>query len=164
MFNEFSQGVINICDKIVNATVELYNKISEDLLPTPEKSHYVFNLRDLSKCIQGIMQVEPSTTRDAKQMTRLFYHECLRVFHDRLIDANDKNYFYRLLSNTCYRIFSDEVIRLPPQTDETLNEPPILYFGDFMNFGVSKELRYYEEITNVVKMKEVLQVLLFFFY
>lgn len=34
-------------------SVEIYVRMSTDLLPTPAKSHYVFNLRDLSKCIQG---------------------------------------------------------------------------------------------------------------
>ena len=34
-------------------SVEIYGRMSTDLLPTPAKSHYVFNLRDLSKCVQG---------------------------------------------------------------------------------------------------------------
>ena len=34
-------------------SVEIYGRMSTDLLPTPTKSHYIFNLRDLSKCIQG---------------------------------------------------------------------------------------------------------------
>ena len=34
---------------LVNATISLYTKISLDLLPTPMKSHYVFNLRDVAK-------------------------------------------------------------------------------------------------------------------
>lgn len=34
-------------------SVEIYMRMSTDLLPTPAKSHYIFNLRDLSKCIQG---------------------------------------------------------------------------------------------------------------
>lgn len=37
----------------MDAAVEIYNRLSVDLLPTPAKSHYVFNLRDLSKCVQG---------------------------------------------------------------------------------------------------------------
>lgn len=154
-FNEFSQSVSEIGDQIVNATVDIYNRIATDLLPTPEKSHYIFNLRDLSKCIQGIMQSVPSSTRNIKQMLRLFYHECLRVFHDRLIDDNDKNYFYQLLSQICSRTFGDEVISL---SSNNIDEPPQLFFGDFMQFGAPMESRIYEEITNIEKMKTILQV------
>lgn len=39
----------------VSFSVEIYVRMSTDLLPTPAKSHYVFNLRDLSKCIQGLL-------------------------------------------------------------------------------------------------------------
>uniref|UniRef100_A0A4W3JLA8 Dynein axonemal heavy chain 6 n=1 Tax=Callorhinchus milii TaxID=7868 RepID=A0A4W3JLA8_CALMI len=52
---EFSIGVKQCSVNIVEAAVEIYHRMSVDLLPTPAKSHYVFNLRDLSKCIQGKM-------------------------------------------------------------------------------------------------------------
>lgn len=55
---------------MVTATVEIYQRIADDLLPTPEKSHYVFNLRDLSKCIQGIMQADPVSVKESKQILR----------------------------------------------------------------------------------------------
>jgi hypothetical protein len=67
---EFSQPIIDIGDKVVTAAVQLYGKIAEDLLPTPEKSHYIFNLRDLSKCIQGILQADANVIIEVKQMLR----------------------------------------------------------------------------------------------
>ncbi|XP_023289677.1 dynein heavy chain 6, axonemal [Orussus abietinus] len=152
---EFTQPVMDIGDRLVMATVEIYDRIALDLLPTPDKSHYVFNLRDLSKCIQGTMQADPSIVREPKQMLRLFYHECLRVFHDRLTNPKDKSYFYRLLTSTCSRIFGDQVIPVPDE--EIIEHPPILLFGDFMAFGASKDQRMYEEILDVQKMKTVLQ-------
>ncbi|XP_034941913.1 dynein heavy chain 6, axonemal [Chelonus insularis] len=150
----FQKSIQEIGDKIVNATVELYNRIAIDLLPTPTKSHYIFNLRDLSKCIQGIMQSDPMSIRDTKQMTRLFYHECLRVFHDRLVDNIDKAYFYQLLSDTCSQFFGDQVISPPSEDNIELSS---LFFGDFMKFGAPKESRVYEEITDIEKMKSILQ-------
>jgi dynein heavy chain len=54
---DFNQNVKTAGDGIVDAAVEIYSRMSAELLPTPTKSHYVFNLRDLSKCIQGILQV-----------------------------------------------------------------------------------------------------------
>ena len=50
---DFPHVVRQSAEAIVGAAVELYFRMSSDLLPTPAKSHYVFNLRDLSKCIQG---------------------------------------------------------------------------------------------------------------
>lgn len=41
-----------IAANMVAATLDIYNTIADNLLPTPAKSHYTFNLRDLSKVFQ----------------------------------------------------------------------------------------------------------------
>lgn len=43
--------------------------------------------------LAGILQCESSQVRDKTQIFRLFCHECQRVFHDRLINNQDKMYF-----------------------------------------------------------------------
>ena len=43
---------------LVDATIRVYATITSQLLPTPAKSHYTFNLRDLSKVFQGILMAE----------------------------------------------------------------------------------------------------------
>ena len=50
---DFPHAVRQCSEPIVSAAVDIYFRMSTDLLPTPAKSHYVFNLRDLSKCVQG---------------------------------------------------------------------------------------------------------------
>lgn len=52
-------SVQTLTEPLVLGTVELYNSIRSELLPTPSKSHYTFNLRDLSKVVQGIMRGDP---------------------------------------------------------------------------------------------------------
>jgi dynein heavy chain len=45
----FIGGMRELAPSIVRASVDLYNHALAELRPTPSKSHYVFNLRDLSK-------------------------------------------------------------------------------------------------------------------
>lgn len=57
--------------------------VQEELLPTPTRSHYTFNMRDLSKVFQGMLMVTPSSCGSVHTLQRLWVHECCRVFHDR---------------------------------------------------------------------------------
>ncbi|XP_062296546.1 dynein axonemal heavy chain 6 [Scomber scombrus] len=148
--SEFSEAVKDSAGQIVDAAVEIYDRLSVDLLPTPAKSHYVFNLRDLSKCVQGMLQCEPSQVRDKTQIFRLFCHECQRVFHDRLINNQDKAYFNTIVCEMASKYFG---ITLEPSYFVT---QPII-FGDFIKVGAAKEDRLYEDLTDMNKIKMVLQ-------
>ncbi|EGD81584.1 dynein heavy chain 6 [Salpingoeca rosetta] len=146
---DFQKEVIGTASAVVNAAVGIYERMSTDLLPTPAKSHYVFNLRDLSKCIQGILQVDSSVVRTPDHVFDLFCHECSRVFHDRLINAEDKGFFNEILAEMAYKHFNKNV------EAEQLATKPVL-FGDFMKMGAPAEDRLYEPLDQA-KLPKVLE-------
>lgn len=80
---------------IVKATVDIYTKLTKELLPTPKKSHYTFNLRDISKIFQGVLMVTHEHIKDKQDLIQLWVHECLRVFSDRLVNEQDRSWFYK---------------------------------------------------------------------
>lgn len=85
---------------------------------------------------------------------RLWYHETLRVYHDRLVSHEDRSYFHKLIQNVCMHFFNNSVLEFS-KSDENLTRPPMLLYGDFMN-PFSNENRNYEEITDIEKLKIIL--------
>jgi dynein heavy chain len=76
--------------KMVEATISVFDFAKEELRPTPAKSHYLFNLRDVSRVIQGIMMIKlNNTSHNMGKLVRLWVHENVRVFSDRLIQQKD---------------------------------------------------------------------------
>ncbi|VDP97150.1 unnamed protein product, partial [Trichobilharzia regenti] len=64
--------LLTYADDLVKASIQVYKTIQTQLLPTPAKSHYTFNLRDLSKVFQGMLMLEPdSLTGSLEQLLRL---------------------------------------------------------------------------------------------
>lgn len=77
-------------DPVIRAQVDIYLTTINEFLPTPSKCHYTFNLRDMSKVVQGILMIQLKNLNDKADLVYLWIHEAFRVFRDRLINAEDR--------------------------------------------------------------------------
>jgi dynein heavy chain len=127
----------------------MYHKIAKGLLPTPAKSHYTFNLRDLSKVFQGVMQGTPTQIKQPVDLVRLWSHECMRVFRDRLIHDDDRLWFMGQVEDISKSRFSLDYKK------QVRGDNDILIYG---NFGDPKsEVKTYEEIADHRQLKATME-------
>ncbi|KAH9121803.1 hypothetical protein LEN26_010526 [Aphanomyces euteiches] len=133
----------HMAQPIVLASVQLYQRVEAELLPTPSKSHYTFNLRDLSKVFQGVLMVKKANASTADTLVRLWLHEEARVFRDRLIDSTDRAWF----NNACSSLLESHLQLIwEPATFESC------LYGDF----TTRENRTYAEMTDMNRLNALL--------
>ena len=136
---KFNDTIKETTDEIISRTIEVYNSAKMELLPIPSKSHYTFNMRDIWKVIQGICTGSPKYVQLKEDMVKLWYHENLRVFHDRLNTGEDRQFLKDLLASK-FEVFGVE-------KEKILDQERIL-FCDFW-YGREVEPRHYAQVTDL---------------
>ncbi|TWW56799.1 Dynein heavy chain 7, axonemal [Takifugu flavidus] len=139
----------------------VYKKAMLNLLPTPAKSHYTFNLRDFSRVIQGCLLVKKESVQNKHNMIRLFVHEVYRVYYDRLVDDTDRAWLYQLMKDILKTHFKesfekvfDHLKKGSKLVEEDLN---CLLFGDYMTPDLEDDERLYAEVPSVETFSQVVR-------
>lgn len=142
MSTGFSDKVKNLEEAAITSTIDIYVRIQEDLRPTPAKFHYLFNLRDVSKVVQGLCMTKPVSIANEDVFMRLWVNECFRVFYDRLINDEDRSWFRDLIVELINKNF-----KASPDKDELFAK---LKFGDLLKLDAPVQL--YEYIVDKAKL------------
>ena len=129
---------------LISSVISIYENIRLNLLPTPKRSHYTFNLRDISKVFQGICSASIKEGNNKMSMVRLWFHEIMRVFGDRLINGEDRAYLTKVLTDKL------PSFRLTPEEVLTRDK---LIFCDFWQ-GKDQDPRHYMEVPDLNKFIE----------
>uniref|UniRef100_A0A803Y1U1 Dynein axonemal heavy chain 12 n=1 Tax=Meleagris gallopavo TaxID=9103 RepID=A0A803Y1U1_MELGA len=159
---EFPPEFFSIGNQIVTATLEMYKKAIKNLLPTPAKSHYTFNLRDFSRVIHGCLLIKRSSVESKQTMIRLFVHEVFRVFYDRLVEDSDRAWLFNLMKDIVKEHFKEAFDSVfahlrqgnTPVTEENMRS---LFFGDYVNPELEEDERLYVEIPSIQLFGDVVE-------
>jgi dynein heavy chain, axonemal len=145
-FQIFDEEIKVLSEAMAMATINLFNIVQLNFLPTPAKSHYVFNMRDISKVFQGLYQADKNFYEGKEQIMKLWSHEVLRVFHDRLNSFEDRDLFKGYLNEQLQQQFQLDY------KEHCMTNGEDACFVDFLN----ENMKVYEEVTNFDRLREFL--------
>ncbi|XP_050440010.1 dynein axonemal heavy chain 5-like [Adelges cooleyi] len=110
----FPEVIVSFVPKLIPLTRLVWQKTKQKLLPTPANFHYVFNLRDLSRMWEGMLQIGAPECDEIPLLLKLWSHEMLRVIYDKLTSATDKEWFINNLISTSREFLNTEEIKMFP--------------------------------------------------
>lgn len=157
--NLFAADVTGSVTSMVNATIDVYGAIARELRPVPSKLHYCFDMRDVSRVINGCCLIQKESVETKVTFIRLWAHEVLRVFGDRISDAGDKDWLFLRIRDAVRGNFKDsfEVAfdYLPKFAGNQITRESFddLMFGNFMDAERSYRCRRYEEIGSMEALR-----------
>ena len=140
----FQEPIQDLAMSAVDSTIEVYEKICAEKRATPVKFHYLFNLRDVSKVIQGMLMTRPVSITSPEVFAKLWANEICRVFCDRLINQEDTDWFIEQVMDQLSKNFKSSL-----ELDDLFGEHKVM-FADLLKLDAP--IRLYEEIKQKEKL------------
>lgn len=138
----FPDNIKEVGSKLTDLTIKLYQFVVQRLPPTPARFHYIFNLRDISRIYEGLRLTTIDKFDTPDSLARVWRHECVRVFCDRLITEEDKKLVMDKIEEMVHQNF-------PNEASNILSDPTI--FGDYKS--PEEEAKLYEDYYNYTSMR-----------
>ncbi|XP_059098400.1 dynein axonemal heavy chain 7-like [Tigriopus californicus] len=160
----FSKEFDPCIDQIVKATLDIHKYATCKLLPTPYHPHYIFSLKEFSRVISGVLLSVPETMLDLNAMKRLWIHETMRIYYDRLSYGPDRESFLTSVKSICMdklKVPFDEICnRFATSPDGVVTENDLrkLLFCDFNE--EKNDDRFYKEVTDINEFRKVAMLVL----
>lgn len=105
---------------ITSAMIEFYMS-SQERFSQSNQSHYVYSPRELTRWCRGIYEaINPLDVLTVEGLVRIWAHEALRLFHDRLAEEDERAWTHELLQNVAFKHFINVDL-------QTSLKQPILY-------------------------------------
>jgi dynein heavy chain 1 len=93
-------------DSLTDAMVSFY-LASQRRFTSDQQAHYIYSPRELTRWSRGIYEaIKPLETLSVEGLVRVWAHEALRLFQDRLVDGSEKAWTDELVDKTGAEFFS----------------------------------------------------------
>ncbi|WVN87983.1 uncharacterized protein L203_103180 [Cryptococcus depauperatus CBS 7841] len=92
-------------DALTNAMVSFYSA-SQKRFTADIQAHYIYSPRELTRWSRGVYEaIRPLETLSIEGLVRVWAHEALRLFQDRLVAENEKQWTDALVNSTALEYF-----------------------------------------------------------
>ncbi|CAH0562483.1 unnamed protein product [Brassicogethes aeneus] len=156
----FPSDTMNMVNHLTQATLHVYQQVKQHFKPNINQPHYVFDLRDFSRIIKSCLFLKKETYDSNKKIyMKLWTHEVLRTFGDRLNSKEDKQWLFENIKH-CFNTYFEESINdicenLPKYDEEvTMSSLNNLLFG-FSDEKDNDNNHKYDEIINVATLLDI---------
>ena len=141
-------------EPLTNAMVDLYMQ-SQDRFTQDMQPHYVYSPREMSRWVRGIAEaLKPLESLSVEGLVRIWAHEALRLFHDRLVYDDERNWTETKVDEVAMKHFNNidrlEALKRPILYSNWLSKDYVPVDREELRAYVKARLRvFYEEELDV---------------